>query len=369
MPARPISTQYNTSQPRNVLVVCTQRIGDVLLSTPVARSIKASWPGTNIDYLVLPGTESVLAGNPDIRDVLVFPQRVTWQEKWRQIRRIWHRYEIALAVAPTDRARLFAWAAAQKAIGFITPEETGWLKRQLLHSNVPFDNLGTHTVTMGLRLLEPLGIAAYPDVQPPRAPEKTWETRKSALRIDDHPYVVLHPYPKFRYKMWEQEKWCELIEWVYQQGLNVLITGSNAPDELKYIEKIVQKASKACHSLAGQLSLAEIAELLKGASLFVGPDTAVTHLAAAAGTPTIGLFGPSNPVKWGPWPIDWHHSSSPWPIRGSGRQGNVWLIQGSGDCVPCLQEGCDRNLNSDSKCLIKITVNEVTLAASTLLAE
>jgi heptosyltransferase-3 len=74
-------------------------------------------------------------------------------------------------------------------------------------------------------------------------------------------------------------------------------------------------------------------------------------------------------VKWGPWPKDWKQASSPWPWRGGGHQGNVRLIQGSGDCVPCLLEGCDRHLNSLSRCLQDIPVDSVLLAAQAMLEE
>ena len=361
--------KLSKSPPGNVLIVCTQRIGDVLLSTPIAKSIKDQWPETNIDYLVLPGTESVLEGNPDIRHVLAFPHRASWHEKLLQIGRIWRQYDLSIAAVPTDRARIFAWAASSCAVGFTTPEEAGWIKRRLLDASINFDNLQTHTVAMGLELLEPLNISACHRVQLPRCTGQAWALRKQALGIGPEAYVVLHPNPKFRYKMWDQNKWCELIQWLRQRSLRVLLTGSSAPDEMAYINAIVSAVPNDCRSLAGQLSLAETAELLRGASLYIGPDTAVTHLAAAAGIPTIALFGPSNPVKWGPWPANWTSSDSPWENRGSRRRENVWLIQGEGDCVPCLLEGCDRHLNSASRCLVEIPVGTISAAAATMLSE
>lgn len=373
---RPLSPHFPVSSPtlrlpdppRSILVVCTQRIGDVLLSTPIARSLKAAWPEAAIDYLVLPGTQGVLAGNPDIRNVLAFPQRVRWPEKIRQFRRIRRKYDLAVAAMPTDRARLFAWAAAPRAVGFTTPEEAGWLKRHLLDASVPFDNLDTHTVSMGLQLLAPLGIPAIAAVQPPRCAPAHWAMRRQELGIGEGGYAVVHPNPKFRYKMWDSGKWVELIDWLHRQSLPVLLTGSGDPAEAAYVEAIAAAAPHACRSLAGRLTLAETAELLKNARLYVGPDTAVTHLAAACGTPTVALFGPSNPVKWGPWPAGRNQSQSPWETRGSGREGNVWLIQGEGDCVPCLLEGCNRHLDSDSRCLLGIGVGRVQAAATDLLA-
>lgn len=95
----------------------------------------------------------------------------------------------------------------------------------------------------------------------------------------------------------------------------------------------------------------------------------MTHIAAATGTPTIALFGPSNPVKWGPWPHDWKSFESPWQRRGSARQGKVFLLQGPGECAPCLLEGCDRHLDSRSDCLDALPLEQVTQAAEKMLSE
>lgn len=364
----PIFDKFLPAPPRKVLLVCTQRIGDVLLATPLARSLKSAWPEALIDFLVLPGTQGILEGNPDVNAVLAFPQRANWREKLKQIGRIWRHYDLALAAIPSDRARIFAWAAAPRAVGFTTADEASWLKRHLLDIAIPFDNRDTHTVAMGLRLAERLGIPATGQVQVPRTGAEHWRNCAERLGIASlDNYAVLHPNPKFRYKMWDSAKWGELIAWLRGQGLDVMLTGSGDPEEAAYVQEIANSRPTGCHCLAGRLSLAETAELLQRARIYVGPDTAVTHLAAASGIPTIALFGPSNPVKWGPWPCDHAGPQSPWPFVGSGREGNVWLIQGTGDCVPCLLEGCDRHLDSSSRCLQEIGVDRVIAAASEML--
>lgn len=356
--------------PKRVLVVCTQRIGDVLLATPLARSIKSAWPDAQLDFLVLPGTQGVLEGNPDVNQVLAFPQRASLPEKLAQLGRIWRRYDLALAAIPSDRTLIFAWAAARNAVGCTTADGALWLKRHLLKIAVPFDNLHTHTVSMGLRLAEALGIPAIAQVQCPRVATDIWRQRLEQLELGMVTnYAVIHPNPKFRYKMWDSDKWIALISWLRQQNFEVLLTGSGDPSEAAYVQDIAGKVPEGCRCLAGLLSLAETAELLKDARLFIGPDTAVTHLAAATGIPTIALFGPSNPVKWGPWPKDWPAGESPWSFVGSGQRGNVFLIQGPGDCVPCLFEGCDRHLDSVSRCLQDITAEQVIETARSLLAD
>jgi heptosyltransferase-3 len=362
MPLQP----FKSHPPRRILLICTQRIGDVLLATPLARSLKQAWPEAELHFLVFKGTEGALAGNRDIDRVIAVPHRADWRGKIAQFRELWRRYDLAVSTVATDRARLYGWVGARFRIGFIADHERG--KRLLLDRWLKFDDRHSHTVAMGLRLTELLGIAPSYQVVPPSVPchlPNALHSRPGSL--NGHDYAVLHPSPKFAYKMWRQDGWIEVARWLRQQGMQVVLTGGQDPDERAYAEAIARQAQVA--NLVGELTLAETAQLIAKARLFIGPDTAVTHIAAAVGTPTIALFGPSNPVKWGPWPKNWNRSESPWPWRGGGRQGNVLLIQGQGNCVPCLLEGCDRHIGSDSLCLKQISVHALIGAAQSMLAE
>lgn len=357
---------FDRHPPRRILLICTQRIGDVLLATPVARTLKQAWPNAELHFLVFKGTEGVLAGNPDIDQVIALPHRTNWRGKLAQFRQLWRRYDLAVSTIASDRARLYGWVGAKFRIGFITDEEKG--KTLLLDRWVKFDNLNTHTVSMGLRLTELLGISPCYQVVPPSVSTDKRDALANKLApLHGKPYAVLHPSPKFAYKMWRQDGWIELGNWLIQQGLNVVLTGGPDADERAYAADIAKAVPTL--NLAGELSLAETAELIRDAKLFVGPDTAVTHIAAAVGAPTIALFGPSNPIKWGPWPQNWNQPQSPWPWRGGGRHGNVMMIQGEGDCVPCLLEGCDRHINSDSLCLKQITSSALISAARAMLSD
>jgi heptosyltransferase-3 len=72
-------------------------------------------------------------------------------------------------------------------------------------------------------------------------------------------------------------------------------------------------------------------------------------------------------VRWGPWPQHWPPTENPWALRGSARHGNVWLLQGEGDCVPCRQEGCERHVDSHSDCLVNLGTQRVKMAAAEML--
>ncbi|MDP3033229.1 MAG: glycosyltransferase family 9 protein [Rhodocyclaceae bacterium] len=344
--------------PQRVLVVCTRRIGDVLLATPLIRSIRRAWPQADIDALVFCGTADILSGNPDLARVIAVPERSSWQDRLRELHQLWNAYDLAFSCVPSDRARIYGWAGARRHLGMLAEGEPS-SKRWWLSAAAPFDDVDTHTVSMNLKLADLAGIGRCSVVVPPTAGGEL----PTAI---SPPFVVLHPYPKFAYKMWTEEGWAALARALQKRGLQVVLTASDQSEEVAYCERIA--ASGGALSLAGRLSLSQTADLLRRAELFVGTDTAVTHLAAASGIPTVALFGPSNPVKWGPWPHDWGGEQSPWTRIGSGRQGNVYLLQGLGDCVPCRLEGCDRHVGSLSRCLQEMPASRVIDVALSMLA-
>ncbi len=340
---------------KSFLILCTLRIGDILLTTPLLRSLRKAYPDSRIDVLVLKGMASVLEGNPDIDEIIETPHRTTLGSRIKEWRALWRRYTHALSPVSSDRARLYAFVAAPLRLGFINPH-TSSLSRRLLTHALLFDDETLHTVPHNLRLLEPLGIPPDCTVVPP--------TAGGSIPVLPKMYAVLHPYPKFTYKSWPLENWVTLIQELQKRSIPVVLTGSRALEEMNVVQEIARRTTAL--NMAGTLSLAETADLIQKAQFFVGPDTGITHMAAATGIPTLTLFGPTNPVKWGPWPATQDCIQQPWHRQGSQHQGNVWIIQGSGPCVPCHQEGCDRHPLSKSQCLETLPVSAVLDIIQTL---
>ena len=358
-------------KPRRILLACPQRLGDVLLATPLARSLKRAWPEADLDALVFDGTEGVLEENPDIARLIVVPRRAGYAVRLAEVRRLWRRYDLAVAPLATDRARWYCWVAGRWRVGLVSPGLKDRAKTLLLNQCLRFDDLDTHSVAMGLRLAEALGIAPVFEVVPPGATRARLEALPGRLAaLAGKSFAVLHPYPRFTYKMWTTAAWIALAEWLLKRGVGVVFSGGSEPAELAYVETIARALPDhaAILNLAGTLTLGESAELIGRARLYVGPDTVLTHVSAATGTPTLALFGPSNPVKWGPWPRGWTGFDSPWQGRGSARHGNVFLLQGAGDCVPCMLEGCQRHIRSSSDCLLQLQAGTAIKAAEALLA-
>jgi heptosyltransferase III len=354
--------------PRRILLAVTLRIGDVLLSTPVIRSMRLAWPQAEIDVLVFENTEGVLLRNPDIHRVITIPARPGFWVHLRLILGLFRRYDLALTTLLGDRPTLYAWIAGKTRIGMQDGSKKERWKQYLLTRWAKFDHVGTHTVLTNLGLMDSLGIERSHEMVVEWDPSDEISVAK-ALPFDTgaETFAVLHMYPKFPYKMWQRDGWIELARWLENNGIRSVLTGSNAPDELAYVEQIFRSMPSGTVSMAGKLSLAESAFLISRARYYVGPDTALTHMAAALGTPTVALFGPSNPVKWGPWPKGYADDRNPYRMRGTQHVNNVVLLQGEGDCVPCMEEGCERHNDSLSACLQKLPSARVISAVRELM--
>lgn len=355
-------SRFSDDPPRSVLIVATQRLGDVLLTTPLIRSVRSAWPQAAVHALVFDDTRSVLAANADVDEILTVPRRPGRVEHWRLVRRLWRRYDLALSTGPGDRPTLYAWMAGRFRTGFTLPGRNHAWKRALLDVGVAFDDLDTHTVEANLALADALGIPRRYEITLPWTPADA-QTVARALDGCTRPYAVLHLSAKFAYKNWHADGWHSLAAWLVERGLHVVFTGTDEPVERTMIDAVRARLPERATSALNHLSLPQVGCLLSSASIYVGPDTVVTHAAAAAGIPTVALFGPSNPVKWGPWPRGIAASPSPYRFKGSQQVGCVYLLQGKGECVPCRMEGCDRHVGSTSRCLQEMTAQRVIDAA------
>jgi heptosyltransferase-3 len=120
---------------------------------------------------------------------------------------------------------------------------------------------------------------------------------------------------------------------------------------------------------AGELSIPQVGSLLRGATLYIGVDTSITHLAAACNTPTITLFGATPPTNFGPWPNGFI-GQQPYQLRARNQTvGDITILQGPGECVPCRKAGCLDRADSYSECLDLLEPAQVIAAAEKILTK
>ena len=195
-----------------ILVVSLRRIGDLLLTTPLIRSLRRAWPDAKIDVLVFKGTDRILAGNPDINDIIAMPARPGLAETAKLLARLWKRYDLSVSTQSGDRPTFFALVAGRTHAGLVDvdgPAVSGALKRFALKRHTPMmENL--HRVEQMLRLADLIGVARVPEVVCP--------AEKPASFAPVENFAVIHAAPMFRYKEWTRDGWRALAAGLKSAG-------------------------------------------------------------------------------------------------------------------------------------------------------
>ncbi|MGI9304038.1 MAG: putative lipopolysaccharide heptosyltransferase III [Gammaproteobacteria bacterium] len=335
-----------------ILLVAMPLIGDALLATPLLRSLRRARPQATIDALVYHGHETILEGNPDLTDVLTVSPRPRFAEYRAIVRRIFRRYDLAISISDSDRKMAYAVLAGRKRISIVPPPrwQDAW-KRYMTHAWTEYDK-DTHTVLQNLRLADLIGVERCYELVAPRS-EMAGQTLDRLLPFAwrEQDFAVLHPAPRWVYKRWTADGWEQLARHLAAKGLPIVLSRGGDAEEVDYVNALSANMPDAVVDLEHTLSFSEVATLISRCRVFIGADTAVTHIAAATGAPTIALFGPTRPTLWAPWPVDYAQDKPPFANKGTQRINNVTLVQGSGHCVPCGNEGCDRHKQSRSRCL------------------
>jgi heptosyltransferase-3 len=355
--------------PKSVLVISLRYFGDVLLTTPLIRALARGFEGAGIDVLLCAGTGEMLEGNPDVRDVMSVAARPGLADHRALAALLWRRYDLAVIAETGDRPHAYGFIGAPRRAGLLPPEFLArWWKAPLLHEGVTFAPHESR-VDAYRRLANALAVPFVADVVAPTAGLSV-SALSGRIGFDParEPCAVLNLAPRFRYKRWHAEGWRCLIRWLDARGLRIVITGGDAPEERLYVREVRASSAARVVDMTGRMRFGETADLLRVAKLYVGPDTATSHLAAACGTPSVVLFGPTDPRLWGPLPKG--GLERPYAAAAASQlRGNVELLQEPAlSCVPCQQEGCDRHRESYSACLDAMPAARVIGAAEAMLA-
>ena len=382
-------SQFSKLKPKKVLFIATRQIGDVLVTTPLISKARELWPDAEFHFLGYRSKLEMLYGNPDIAEVIETSDRPDFGEYLSLFNRLFQRYDLAVVTQPSDRAYMYGLVAAFRRVGVLgghpqgkdaqeqqkhskAEKQNAWKKFICMHT-VNVDYFKQHVITEKLRLLEvffknPAELFSKPiSVTPPEG-EPLSPFIASELK---QPYVVVHPGPLTAYKRWPLAYWQELIHWLVEQGLQVVLSASPAKQDMQLNHDIVSLLNDSTKerviNAAGKLSIPQAGTLIRGAVLYIGVDTSITHLAAACNTPTIALFGATPPTNFGPWPNGFI-GEQPYQLRSRTQTvGNVTILQGPGECVPCRKAGCLDKADSYSECLDLLEPKQVIEAIQKVL--
>lgn len=327
----------------------TNWVGDVAMSLPALKAWRASFPTERLTILARPWVADLYRTLPAIDEVLVDDRQKSLVDELRS-----RSFQRAL-VFPTSFRSLWApfRAGISERIGYGGDFRSPLLTR-VVRSTMPHD---THQVWQHLRLVEAAGAGAV------TAPDSSWEVPES-LRLegrkrleetgwDGRPFLAAH-VASFAHaaKRWDLARYAELFDHLARsRGLAVVLLGSSGEAGVNaQVRELVREAR--LFDLSGRSTLPELLGILSSASLFVGNDSGISHLAAAVGIPTTVLFGPTDPDATRPWD----------GARGDGKPVRISFARKRPLCAPCRFPVCP----IDHRCMKVLSVSEVLVALEKL---
>lgn len=346
---------------RNILLVQLGDIGDVVLTTPTIRAVKEAYPDARVSILIFKPYGSLLAADPNAHEVVETARiRSSLFQRLREVvvfaRRLRQKqYDLVIDLRTGDRGAILSFlTGAPERIGCQGIKKQFW--HGILFTKIIRDlKVAPPPVHPGadqsLRVVRELGITTE-DSTPRLYIAPGDRLRAEALLAEaglapGTGMVTVNPFSRWKYKEWDNAKWGGVIDrlWEERRTPTVLI---GSPDEAAGCEEIVVGRKGCAINLAGKTTLGELAAVLSMSSLHLGVDSAAPHIAAAVGTPSVTIHGPSD---WRAWRIvDERHC----------------VISTAMDCAPCNMMGCDDS--GESRCLDSLETGPVIQAALKLLA-
>ena len=350
-------------QIRRVLVIKLRHHGDVLITSPVFSALKAAVPSAEIDALVYADTAEMLRLHPAIANVWGIDRQ--WKKRgplgqlkaeWGLLRQLRARdYDLVIHLTEHWRgAWLIRLLQPRWAVGYpVNGRGRRWAE-SFTHLVAQPRHALRHVVEANLDALRRIGIQPSAESRrlllvPGEAADRRVSGWLSEHTLAPKSFIHLHPASRWFFKCWPLAHMVALVDALHADGHIVVLTAANSREELAMIEGIQAQVKRPALSLAGQLNLKELAALTAAARMFVGVDSAPMHIAAAVGTPTVALFGPSGDKQWGPWGV---------PSR---------VLTSQHACRPCGLDGCGGGKVSD--CLVQISPASVLAAVRDLLQE
>jgi len=300
---------------KKFLIVILRFHGDVLLTKPMIDNIKLNAPDSEIDLLVYKGTGSILEHERNVSETIeidaaskknIFTRIKKEINLWKKLNL--KNYDYAFFLTTQWRVVPISWAlgkAMKAAVDDKKRRKSLWIKS---FSAIFPEALENHIVQRNLLGLESLGLKiftenltldpSYLDIEY-KALEETYPFLNK-----ENSYCLIHPTSRREKKLWDKEKFGQLIKLLLDKDLSVVVTSGPDSHETNYVNDILKKTSivdKKVLNLAGKTSLLGLAALIKGSKFFIGLDSVASHIAASVDKESITLFGPSNPVNWKPW--------------------------------------------------------------------
>jgi heptosyltransferase-2/heptosyltransferase-3 len=343
-----------------ILLIRPDHLGDVLLTTPAIHALKAARPDIELHALVGPWSAQVLANYPELDQVLTIPfpgftrsasksdLRSPYQMALtasRMLRRIGYTSAIILRPDHWWGAMLAHLAGIPHIIGYDLPDVTPFLTD-------PLEFQFQHVVRQNLKLVEYWTGTILQRNIVYRFPTEERDHHYIEGYLSEwgleagQPYFCIHPGSGTKVKQWDTEKWAQVADTLADQlNAAVILTGSDA--EMPLAQQIAGAMQRPAIITAGDTQVGQLGALFAGAKVVLGPDSGPLHLAAAAGAPTVTLYGPANPLEFGSW----------------GNPNKHIMLMSDIGCRPCGILDWSGDDPENHPCVREITVGRVLEAA------
>jgi len=292
------------AEPRRILLVRADGIGDVVLTIPAFRGIRERFPAARITLMAAPAARPIVEPMPWFDQIryVDFPWMgtgVPWSALRETIREVRNtRFDLAVDLRGDFRVILFLYLCGVPRRVGLSVSGCDFLLTDAV--DPPAD---AHVMEWGLGLLARLGAdASRRDLELPLVEED----RRFAARVWQEegleaawPVVAIHPDARWYGRKWDHDRYAAVADrLVDRHGARILLTG--APSEAPCAADVAARMRHPSVVLAGRTTVGQLAAVFARSDLFLGVDSGPAHLAAAAGTPVVALFGPTDPAAYRP---------------------------------------------------------------------
>jgi lipopolysaccharide heptosyltransferase I len=324
-----------TALPKKILIVKPSSLGDVVHSLPFLNALRESFPKAEIHWVIAKGLEDLLTGHPMINKIWVINKDM-WK-KLSHIHNSLHELRILLKRLRKEKYNIVVDLQGLLRSGIIALSTGSSLRVGFREAREGSRFFYTHTIKGGKDVHAVdryLKIASFLDCRIDDVcfplPLSFNSSLLTDLSIPKH-YAVVAPGARWETKRWPPEKYGELTSLL---PLHTVIVGSRADEGIA--EEIQSFSKGKAISLAGKTTIKDLIEVIRGAQFFISNDSGPLHIAAALGIPVFAIFGPTDPVRTGPY----------------GK--NHTVIRENISCSACFRRIC-----SDLKCMKKLSAEKV----------
>jgi heptosyltransferase-3 len=299
-----------------ILLIKPKQIGDSLILTPTIAALKHAHPDAEIWVMIRRGCEGILAGCPDIAQILtlagVEKSDRSRGDLWRQVQvlaKLWSvRFDYVFELGDGHRARLFAVLArtrrrcSVKTSSPLKPFEAGRFAMST------FDWQTCHRVEKDYYSVSE--FLPLPETVPPMIfdPGRTQPWKPGEALTD---FCVVQVGTRQGFNRWHREGWRDVCRALLEKFPQIVVTCGPVAHEREEAAWLQGELGERVLNTDGRATWPEMAWLLGRAKLYVGPNTAAMHLAAACRCPVVALFGPSIEDHWYPWHVPYRIVTSP----------------------------------------------------------